>query len=305
MEKEFESLSTEQNNTRTRDIDQKSTREMLELFYEEDRSVPEAIRREHPSIEEAINGIVCRLKKGGRLFYIGSGTSGRLGILDASECVPTFGTDPGMVVGLIAGGDRAMREAIEGAEDDDGAGALCIARQEVTERDSVVGIAASGRTPYVCGALAEAKRRGAYTVGLSNTKDSAIGKIADTAIEIVTGPEVIMGSTRLKAGTAQKLVLNMISTISMVHLGKVYGNYMVDLVATNEKLEHRAVRIVAEAAGSNEEDARRTLEITEGDVKAAILILLTGVSLEKAKKLLEEKNRMLREALKTAESWTL
>lgn len=299
MEENLALLATEQNNPNSKDIDLKSTREMIEIFYREDRSVPDAIHREKDSIEIAIEGIVGRLRDGGRLIYIGAGTSGRLGILDASECVPTFGTDPGMVIGLIAGGNKALRESIEGAEDDVDAGKQSIAEQNVTDRDAVVGIAASGRTPYVVGALKEAKGRGAYTVGISNTKGSVIGGVANVAIEVVTGPEVIMGSTRLKAGTAQKLVLNMISTISMIRLGKVYQNLMVDLVASNEKLEQRAITIVARATGKNEKEAQMVLEETGGDVKAAILRSLTGVSAEEAKQLIKKKNGVLRDAIET------
>lgn len=301
MKENLALLSTEQNNPNSKDIDLKTTKEMLEIFYQEDRSVPDAIRLVHDHIEAAIDGIVGRLQSGGRLIYIGAGTSGRLGILDASECVPTFGTEPGMVLGLIAGGNKALRESIEGAEDDAQAGADCIALHEVCAKDAVVGIAASGRTPYVVGALREAKQRGAFTACISNTANSVIGSISDAAIEVVTGPEVIMGSTRLKAGTAQKLVLNMISTISMIRLGKVYQNYMVDLIASNEKLEQRAVTIVAKAAETGEEEAKIALTETGGDVKAAIIRIKTGLTPEKARQILRENNGVLRKALEKAD----
>ena len=290
-------LATEQNNPGSMDIDLKSTREMIEIFHQEDSFVPEAVHKEAASIEAAIDGIVDRLKDGGSLYYIGCGTSGRLGILDASECPPTFGTDPHMVVGLIAGGDKAIRCAVEGAEDNLEAGKTVIAEHGIGRKDAVVGIAASGRTPYVMGALMEAKKRGAFTAALSNTSPSQIGKVSDVSIEVVTGPEVITGSTRLKAGTAQKVVLNMISTISMIRLGKVYKNYMVDLIAGNEKLEHRVVSIVSQAAQVSEDEAGRLLKEADGSAKKAILMALTGITAEQAGEVLASSKGFLRAAL--------
>ena len=236
-------LMTEQNNPSTLQIDQCDTKQMLEMINREDQTVPAAVAKELDTIAQAVDGIVERMRMGGRLAYVGAGTSGRLGVLDASECVPTYGTPPGLVFGVIAGGSRALMESIEGAEDDEQMAVRDLDEHNVSNVDAVVGIAASGRTPYVLAALREAKRLGAFTVGVCNTKNSRLSQVADVTIEVVTGPEVVMGSTRMKAGTAQKMVLNMLSTCTMIKMGKVYQNYMVDMTATNWKLQARAVRM--------------------------------------------------------------
>ncbi|MCW1929412.1 N-acetylmuramic acid 6-phosphate etherase [Bhargavaea beijingensis] len=291
----LEKLTTEARNPKSMNIDTLPVRERLLLMVEEDAGIPEAIRKEIGSIENAVRLVIQAFQKGGRLIYAGAGTSGRLGILDASECPPTFGVDPGMVRGLIAGGEQAITTAIEGAEDDAEQGADDIASLSVGPDDVVVGIAASGRTPYVIGVLGRAKESGAKTVSLSNNEGSEIGRIADVAIEVVTGPEVITGSTRLKAGTAQKLVLNMISTIAMTGIGKVYGNLMVDVQPTNEKLVRRAKQIIMEAAGVDFETAEEAYEKAGEQVKPAIVMLLLGCPLEEANARLKEAKGFIRE----------
>lgn len=291
--------TTEQNNPETLQIDRCDTRRMLELINQEDQSVPTAVAREIDSITKAVDGIVACMCKGGRLIYVGAGTSGRLGVLDASECVPTFGTPPDLVVGIIAGGRRALVEAIEGAEDDERMGIDDIDSYQITRDDAVVGVAASGRTPYVLAAVREAKLRGAYTVGVCNVKDSCLSQIVDAAIEVDTGPEVIMGSTRMKAGTAQKLVLNMLSTSAMIQLGKVYQNYMVDLLATNQKLHSRALRMICTLADVNLETAQKALSEADGRLKVAILSLKTGIGVCEAADLLAKHNGVLRAALES------
>lgn len=251
----LEKLVTESRNPKTMNIDLMPIHEILKVMNEEDQTVPLAVEKVIPEIEKAVKFAIDSFQKGGRLIYIGAGTSGRLGILDASECPPTFGVEPGMVQGIIAGGLEAISKAIEGAEDNETLGGDDLKRIGLTENDTVVGIAASGRTPYVIGALNYAKQIGAKTVAISNNKNSQIGKLVDVAIEVETGPEVITGSTRLKAGTAQKLVLNMISTTSMIGIGKVYENLMVDVQPTNEKLVNRAQRIIMDATGCDREIA--------------------------------------------------
>ncbi len=242
-------LTTEGHNPRTAYLDTMSAAEIVGVMNAEDATVAVAVGRVTREIAAAVEGIAARFARGGRLIYVGAGTSGRLGVLDASECPPTFNTPSGQVVGLIAGGARALTEAVEAVEDDPAMGAVDIAATGVTEVDAVVGIAASGRTPYVLGALAEARQRGAFTVGVACNVGTPLGRAVDVAIEVVVGPEVVSGSTRLKAGTAQKMVLNMLSTGALVLSGKTYGNLMVDMRATNEKLRQRAVRIVQEATG--------------------------------------------------------
>ncbi|WP_213423649.1 N-acetylmuramic acid 6-phosphate etherase [Bhargavaea massiliensis] len=291
----LEKLTTESRNPRSMNIDTLPVRERLLLMVEEDAGIPEAIRKEIDSIENAVSLVIQAFQKGGRLIYAGAGTSGRLGILDASECPPTFGVEPGMVRGLIAGGEQAITTAIEGAEDDAEQGAEDIASLSVGRDDVVVGIAASGRTPYVIGVLNRAKESGAKTVALSNNSGSQIGRVADVAIEVVTGPEVITGSTRLKAGTAQKLVLNMISTIAMTGIGKVYGNLMVDVQPTNEKLVKRAKHIIMEAAGVDFETAEEAYQKAGEQVKPAIVMLLLGCTLEEAHARLKEAKGFIRE----------
>ncbi|HHW58472.1 MAG TPA: N-acetylmuramic acid 6-phosphate etherase [Clostridia bacterium] len=294
----LEELITEGRNPDTMDIDRLSTIDMLKKINNEDKKVAFAVEKVIPSIAEAIDKIVEKMKKGGRLIYIGAGTSGRIGILDASECPPTFGVDPGLVVGIIAGGDRAIRNAIESAEDDMKAGRQDLININLTSNDSVVGITASGRTPYVIGGLQYAKEIGALTVGLFCNKNESISNIVDVMITPVVGPEVIMGSTRMKAGTAQKLVLNMISTGAMIKLGKVYSNLMVDLQPNNEKLIERARRMVKLATGANEELIEKTLQETNYNVKLAILMIVADVNKEEAKKLLSLADGYIAEAIK-------
>ncbi|ERM92607.1 N-acetylmuramic acid-6-phosphate etherase [Caldanaerobacter subterraneus subsp. yonseiensis KB-1] len=294
----LEELITEGRNPNTMDIDRLSTVDMLKKINEEDKKVPLAVEKVIPSIAEAIDRIVPRMKKGGRLIYVGAGTSGRIGILDASECPPTFGVDPGLVVGIIAGGDSAIRNAIESAEDDVEGGRQDLVNINLTERDSVVGISASGRTPYVIGALKYAKEVGALTIGLFCNENKNVENIVDVMITPIVGPEVIMGSTRMKAGTAQKLVLNMISTGVMIKLGKVYSNLMVDLQASNEKLRERARRMVKLATGAKEDLIERVLNETNYNVKLAILMIVGDMEKEKAQKLLEMADGYIAEAIK-------
>ncbi|MCP2241177.1 N-acetylmuramic acid 6-phosphate etherase [Thermoanaerobacterium thermosaccharolyticum] len=293
----LERLITEGRNPETMDIDKLETPDMLKKINEEDKKVPFAVEKVIPDIAKAIDGIVERMKRGGRLIYIGAGTSGRLGILDASECPPTYGTDPNLVIGLIAGGDKAIRNAVEGAEDNKKAGKEDLANINLTCNDSVVGIAASGRTPYVIGGLEYAKSVGAFTIGLSCNPDAGLSDIADVMITPVVGPEVIMGSTRMKAGTAQKLVLNMISTCTMIKIGKVYSNLMVDVQANNEKLIERAKRIVKLATGEDDTIIEKVLQKTHYNVKLTILMLVTGLDEKRAKRLLNESNGYIAKAI--------
>jgi N-acetylmuramic acid 6-phosphate etherase len=294
---ELERLVSEDRNPRSMDIDLLPTVDVLREINTEDRLVPEAVEKVLPQIAEAVDEIVKAFRKGARLVYIGAGTSGRLGVLDASECPPTFSVPEGMVVGLIAGGNDALMHAIEGAEDDPEQGAKDLAGIGLTKDDVVVGIAVSGRTPYVIGALNHAKALGGKTVALSCNPGSAIADIADIAISPVVGPEILTGSTRLKSGTAQKLVLNMLTTASMIKIGKSYQNLMVDLSATNRKLEARAARIVMQATGCEADEARRVLDLTGNDVKLAILIELTGMEVETARNALRDAGGFLRAAI--------
>ena len=274
---------TEERNPLTRDIDTLSTLDMLTLINAEDQKVALAVREELPNIAAAVDAITARMQSGGRLIYIGAGTSGRLGVLDASECPPTFGTPPELVVGLIAGGLAALTDAVEGAEDDQEGGAAEITGLDVNENDCVIGIAASGRTPYVIGGLQEAKKRRALTICIVCNRPSPLEKLAEIGVTPVVGPEVISGSTRLKAGTAQKMVLNMISTAVMIRLGKIYTNLMVDVQPTNAKLRQRARRIVAEATGVDLQRATKILSACNGEVKTAIVAVLAGISPELAR----------------------
>ncbi|QIZ99939.1 N-acetylmuramic acid 6-phosphate etherase [Leifsonia sp. PS1209] len=280
---ELSTLTTEAIVEDGRDLDMLSTAGLVELMNEHDESVPPAVAVVLPTIAAAIDDIAARMRDGGRLIYIGAGTPGRLGIVDASECPPTFNVDPSLVVGIIAGGDGAIRTAVENAEDDPQGGADALSGIALTEMDVVVGISASGRTPYVVGALEYAAEIGALTVAIACNSNSTIGRVADHAIEVVVGPELIAGSTRLKAGTAQKLVLNMISTIAMIRLGKTYGNIMVDLRATNEKLRARAERTVMLVTDCTPAEAAETLAQSDGSVKIAILMLLRGLSADAAR----------------------
>lgn len=278
-------------------LDLMTTTELVELMNSEDALVPAAVAAAREQVASAIDGIVGRLAGGGRLIYVGAGTPGRLALLDASECGPTFNAGPEQIQAVLAGGDKVMVHASEGAEDDAAAGAADLRARSVGASDSVVAISASGRTPYVLGAIQHARAEGALTVGLVCNPSSPIALSADRSIEIVTGPEVISGSTRLKAGTAQKLVLNMISTIAMVRMGRTFGNLMVDVRASNEKLRLRARRIIRIATGCSDEEARRALAAARGEAKTAILMLLTGDDPATAAKRLQRHDGHLREAL--------
>ncbi|MEX2460654.1 MAG: N-acetylmuramic acid 6-phosphate etherase [Paenibacillaceae bacterium] len=281
MQQEKNQQLTEQRNEKSQQLDQLSVREIVTLMNEEDQTVALSVREALPQISAAVEAVVNAMTQGGRLYYIGAGTSGRLGVLDASECPPTFGVEADLVNGLIAGGEKAIRAAIENAEDDDPAGARTIA-EVIRVGDIVVGITANGAAPYVIGAIREANRMGVVTIGISCNHNTPLSAEVTFPIEVLVGPEIVTGSTRLKAGTAQKMVLNMISTTAMIQMGKVYGNLMVNVKATNMKLRERAVRIIQAATGTNEETARRYGNEAEGDARVAILMLMFGVSRQKA-----------------------
>jgi N-acetylmuramic acid 6-phosphate etherase len=294
---ELEKLVSEGRNPQTMQIDLLPTADILQKINDEDKGVPSAVEKVIPHIAAAVDRIVNAFQAGGRLIYMGAGTSGRLGVLDASECPPTFGVPEGVVVGLIAGGPEAMVRAIEGAEDDPSKGEQALRDIGLTAQDVVVGIAVSGRTPYVIGGLNYAKQVGASTIALSCNPDSIIAGIADIAISPVVGPEVLTGSTRLKSGTAQKLILNMLTTASMIRIGKSYQNLMVDVHASNKKLVARASRIVMQATGCTTEQARQALDQTSNDVKLAILMVKTGMDVEKARVALKDAGGFLRKAI--------
>ncbi|WP_423065570.1 N-acetylmuramic acid 6-phosphate etherase [Devosia sp. CN2-171] len=294
---DLQQLISEGRNPASMDIDLKPAAEIVALINAEDRAVPEAVGKVLPQVAAAVEKIVTAFEAGGRLIYIGAGTSGRLGVLDASECPPTYGVPPTMVVGIIAGGPGALLNAVEGAEDDVAQGAADLAKIAVGANDVVVGIAVSGRTPYVIGALEHAARVGAATVALTCNPDSPIARMAEISIAPVVGPEVVTGSTRMKSGTAQKLVLNMLSTASMVRIGKTYQNLMVDMQATNKKLVARAVRVVMQATDCSAEAAEAALIEAGNDMKLAILILLTGQRVEDARAALARAGGHLRKAL--------
>ena len=289
--------TTEAANPKTSDIDLLSSLEIVTLINEEDTGVAAAVGSQLDDIAAAVDVIVARLKQDGRLFYFGAGTSGRLGVLDASEMPPTYGTKPDLVQAFIAGGDAALRSSVEAAEDDATAGTQVIKDARVGASDVVVGIAASGRTPWVLGAIAEAKRRGAATIGLTSNPDSPLARQCEIAIAPVVGPEVVAGSSRMKAGTAQKMVLNMLSTATMIRLGKVYGNLMVDVRPTNAKLRHRAVQILQQAAGVDSDAARAALEATGFRVKPALVMIMTGVDAQEATRRLEAAEGFVRRAI--------
>lgn len=276
-------LTTEARNPATECLDGLSTLEVVRVMNAEDARVAEAVGQQAKSIATVVDVVADRLARGGRLVYTGAGTSGRLGVLDAAECPPTFNTDPSMVIGLIAGGHGALLKAVEGAEDSQELGASDLKEINLSADDVVVGIATSGRTPYVIGGLRYARTVNAYTVGLSCNAEAEIIPLADTAITVVVGPEVLSGSTRLKAGTATKLVLNTITTGAMVKLGKTFGNLMVDLRPTNHKLQSRAIRIVRQATGLDQEAAQTLLASCDGEVKLAIIAQLTGTTPEQAR----------------------
>jgi N-acetylmuramic acid 6-phosphate etherase len=277
-------LLTERHRPELTDLDLATTGELVALMVAEDRLVPAAVEQAADAIVPAIEAVTERLRAGGRLIYVGAGTAGRLGIMDAAECGPTFSMPAGRVVGVLAGGEDAFDAAVEDAEDQVEAGAAALDALEVGRDDAVVGITASGRTPFVLGAIERARGLGAATVGISCNPGAALSARVDHPVEVVVGPELIAGSTRLKAGTAQKLLLNMISTIAMIRLGKTYGNLMVDVRATNEKLRHRARRIVQEATGADEGTARRALAAADDEIRTAIVIVARGISAEEARR---------------------
>ncbi|MGW2018580.1 N-acetylmuramic acid 6-phosphate etherase [Streptomyces sp. NPDC001927] len=290
-------LATEAFRPELAEIDQLPTLEIARTMNAEDQTVPAAVAERLPLIAAAIDATAARMARGGRLIYAGAGTAGRLGVLDASECPPTFNTDPTEVVGLIAGGPSAMVKAVEGAEDSRELAAADLDELGLTPNDTVVGISASGRTPYAIGAVEHARAAGALTIGLSCNADSGLAAAAEHGIEIVTGPELLTGSTRLKAGTAQKLVLNMISTITMIRLGKTYGNLMVDVRASNDKLQARSRRIVSLATGAPDEQIESALAEADGEVKTAILMILADIDAKTADQRLRDSKGHLRAAL--------
>lgn len=286
----LDKLTTEKRNPNTMKLDEMTLEEMLRQMNKEDAQVPKAIEEALPEIEQAVSKIIESFNKDGRLIYMGAGTSGRLGVLDAAECVPTFGVSSEMVIGLIAGGEKAMVEAVEGAED-----SLTLAEEDLkglnlTANDTVVGIAASGRTPYVIGGLKYAREVGAATVSIACNQEAEVSQFSEIAIEVDAGPEVLTGSTRLKAGTAQKLILNMLSTASMVGIGKVYQNLMVDVQPTNEKLEVRSKNIIMEATGCSKDQASQAFEASGKQVKVAIVMVLTGTDKAQAEASIEKAN---------------
>lgn len=293
-------LATEQSNIAHNDLDQWSALKIVTQMNRADERVARAVRTQLPQIAQAVEVIVARLARGGRLIYVGAGTSGRLGVLDASECPPTFGVLPRVVQGVNAGGRRALVRSSEGAEDDAAAGARDLQKLRVNERDVVVGIAASGRTPYVVGALDYARTVGAARIALVNTLPSPIANRAEIVIAPITGAEIVSGSTRLKAGTAQKMTLNMLSTATFVRLGKVYRNLMVDVQASNAKLKTRAVRIVCEATGMDEARAIKLLPRVNWEVKTAIVMELAGVDAHEARQRLKVVRGFVREAIRDA-----
>ncbi|MFD2687083.1 N-acetylmuramic acid 6-phosphate etherase [Streptomyces phyllanthi] len=297
VQTELETLTTEAFRPELAEVDRLPTLEIAKLMNGEDATVAAAVAVRLPLIAAAIDDVADRMARGGRLVYAGAGTAGRLGVLDASECPPTFNTDPSQVVGLIAGGPEALATSVEDAEDSRELAARALDALGLTATDTVVGVSASGRTPYAVGAVEHARARGALTIGLACNARSALAAAADHGIEVVVGPELLTGSTRLKAGTAQKLVLNMLSTITMIRLGKTYGNLMVDVRASNEKLRARSRRIVALATGASDEEIERALAATDGEVKNAILTLLGDVDGPTAARLLEENGGRLRAAL--------
>jgi N-acetylmuramic acid 6-phosphate etherase len=288
---------TETRNPRTTAIDTLPSLEIVGLISDEDAKVAAAVRQQLEQVAKAVDVTVERLQQGGRLLYFGAGTSGRLGVLDASEIPPTYSTPPDLVQGFIAGGDGALRQSIEAAEDDLDAGAKAVREAGVSETDVVAGIAASGSTPWVLGVVTEARRRGAATVALTSNPNSSLACLAEIVIAPVVGPEVITGSSRMKAGTAQKMILNMLSTAAMVRLGKVYGNLMVDVQPTNAKLQRRAVRILQEAAGVDAEVACHALEATGYEVKPALVMLLAKVNATEARRRLAAAQGFVRQAV--------
>lgn len=297
----FDRLLTEQSNEKSAHIEELSTEAIVRYMNEEDATVTQAIQQCIPQIARLVDCIVESFESGGRLIYIGAGTSGRLGVLDASECPPTFGVSSEQVVGLIAGGERALRDAIEGVEDSTTSVIEQLEALNLCSKDTVVGISASGRTPYVRAGLVYAKEIGCHTGAISNVNDSQIGQVAEVNIELLTGPEVVTGSTRLKAGTSQKMVLNMLSTVSMIKIGKIYHGYMVDVQPTNEKLMERATRILSAVTSVSKEDAQLLLESADYNLKVAIVAKTHNISMEEAMNLLVRYNMNIVKAMKHKE----
>lgn len=297
IEENLELLTTESRNQNTIQIDTAEAIDIVRIMNEQDQLVALAVKEVLPEVEAAVQFVFESFKNGGRLIYLGAGTSGRLGVLDAVECPPTFSTEPEMVVGLMAGGEGAFLKAVEGAEDDPELGVNDLKQLDLTENDTVIGIAASGRTPYVIGALRYARGIGAKTVALSCNKNAAISKEADQAIEVIVGPEVLTGSTRLKSGTAHKMILNMISTSSMILLGKAYENLMVDVKVSNLKLKERAIGIIRKITGVSYEVALETLEKSDLHVKTAIVMIMTDTTKQQAEELLAEANGYVKIAI--------
>lgn len=292
-------LETEVCNKRTEHIDEYETIDILRVMNQEDETIAGAVREELPHIADAVDGVTERLKEGGRLFYVGAGTSGRLGLLDAAECPPTFGTSPDLVQAYIAGGEDAITQPSEGAEDDMEAGVRLVSEHGIGEKDAIVGIAASGRTPYVLGALQAARQEGALTIGIANNKNAQLKEFCDICILPDVGPEVIMGSTRLKSGTSQKMVLNMISTATMIKLGKVYKNLMVDMKPVNEKLVARSRRMLNLATGVSGKAAEEVLEAADGELKTAIVMLKTKTDPQSARIMLDKNSGSVTKAIQS------
>lgn len=300
MQIDLSQMITEGRNPASQNIDELSTEAMLRVINDEDKKVALAVEAIVPQIAQVVDAITTAFSKGGRLIYCGAGTSGRLGILDASECPPTFGTPRSQVVGLIAGGHTAISQAVENAEDNVEQGAQDLKEINFNANDVLVGIAASGRTPYVLGALAYAKQQGAFSAALTCNPNSPMSQAADVALTPVVGPEVVTGSSRMKAGTAQKLVLNMLTTGAMIRSGKVYGNLMVDVEATNQKLVQRQINIVKQATDCDEATAQQALNACHGHCKTAIVMVLAGLDASEAKALLKQNSGFIRNALRDA-----
>lgn len=295
-------LMTEQVNDRSKDIETQSISDILRYMNDENKIITQAIEQCIPEIEKVTAGVVQAFEKGGRLIYLGAGTSGRLGVLDASECPPTFGVSPEMVVGIIAGGDYALRNAIEGAEDDETLAEKQLRDLDLVKEDIVIGISASGRTPYVAAGLTYANEVGCFTGAISNSPNALISNIASVGIEAITGPEVVTGSTRMKAGTAQKIILNMITTTAMIQVGKIFKGYMVDVQPTNQKLKQRATNILSKITNLSPEDARSVLEENDFDLKVAIISQIHHISAKEAEQLLQANQMNIVKAMKNKEA---
>ncbi|MBY6178366.1 N-acetylmuramic acid 6-phosphate etherase [Staphylococcus warneri] len=291
-------LTTESRNTETMHLDEMSIQEALKAMNDEDQFVPKAIEPIIPELTKVIKEAISKFKQHGRLIYIGAGTSGRLGVLDAAECVPTFNTSPDEVIGIIAGGSKAMTEAVEGAEDNEEQGKDDLKAIQLSKKDIVIGISASGRTPYVKAALAFANEVGAVSVSLSCNTNSEMSKLSQYALEVPVGPEVLTGSTRLKSGTAQKLILNMISTMTMIGVGKVYDNLMVDLKPTNQKLIQRSIRIIKDICDLNDEEAKLLYEKADQNIKTAVVMYLCDTTKDDAQNKLFKHNGVIKQAIK-------